>query len=76
MTILTYTAVDIPLHSILTKPESYRTSVDTYIVCRLGNDSQLAADALRNSSTGGSVKDMVGGLVRWAKDVDPCFPVY
>ncbi|KAH9925534.1 uncharacterized protein B0H18DRAFT_1008862 [Fomitopsis serialis] len=49
---------------------------ETYVVCRLGNDSQIAADALRAETTHGVVKDLVGGLRAWAADVDPDFPVY
>ncbi|KAK7678518.1 hypothetical protein QCA50_018390, partial [Cerrena zonata] len=48
----------------------------TYVVCRLGNDSQLAVDVLRNAGMAGIVKDLVGGLRAWAKDVDRDFPVY
>ena len=50
----------------------------TYVICRLGNDSQIAADALRstNACRGGVVKDLIGGLRAWTRDVDPRFPVY
>jgi adenylyltransferase/sulfurtransferase len=54
----------------------------TYIICRLGNDSQIAAKALRvHSRTLVSyenivIKDVIGGLKAWAKDVDTEFPVY
>jgi adenylyltransferase/sulfurtransferase len=62
--------------------ESYST--DVYVVCRLGNDSQLAADALRDVfeqndpdlTRKRKVRDLVGGLRLWAKDVDEEFPVY
>ncbi|KAI0312316.1 hypothetical protein OF83DRAFT_1176751 [Amylostereum chailletii] len=62
-------------------PASTGSSTDVYVVCRLGNDSQVAADALRAARTatnenGGVVKDLVGGLRAWARDVDPDFPVY
>jgi adenylyltransferase/sulfurtransferase len=54
---------------------------EIYIVCRLGNDSQIAAEALRGvcRNTGSSnivVKDVTGGLLAWARDVDTNFPVY
>jgi adenylyltransferase/sulfurtransferase len=64
------------MQDIVADPERYSASVDTYVVCRLGNDSQLAAEALRSSSQSGSVKDLLGGLVGWAENVDPAFPVY
>ncbi|EJD06485.1 uncharacterized protein FOMMEDRAFT_165272 [Fomitiporia mediterranea MF3/22] len=56
----------------------------TVFVCRLGNDSQIAADALRDTSSGGEdtneiveeIVDLIGGLRSWAAEVDPEFPVY
>lgn len=45
-------------------------------MCRLGNDSQLAVDALRNAGSKGVVQDLVGGLRAWAGEVDRSFPVY
>jgi len=47
-----------------------------YIVCRLGNDSQIAAESLRRSSDNLIVKDVIGGLRAWSSQVDPEFPVY
>ncbi|KAH9941356.1 hypothetical protein B0H21DRAFT_553126 [Amylocystis lapponica] len=49
---------------------------ETYVVCRLGNDSQIAVEAIRSVYAQGVVKDLVGGLKAWAKEVDPTFPVY
>ena len=49
---------------------------DLYVVCRLGNDSQLAVDALREAGKKGTVKDLGGGLQAWAHEVDESFPVY
>lgn len=46
-------------------------------MCRLGNDSQIAVEALRSvSGEGDVVKDVVGGLKAWSRDVDATFPVY
>lgn len=51
-------------------------------VCKRGNDSQLAASALqsivkeRSLANVYEVKDLVGGLRAWSRDVDPNFPVY
>ncbi|MCJ1462743.1 Urmylation protein [Pseudocyphellaria aurata] len=49
-------------------------------ICRFGNDSQVAVKKLRASpgfeSTGRIVRDIVGGLAAWRKDVDPGFPEY
>lgn len=48
-----------------------------YVVCRLGNDSQLAAAALMSSMKAPSlVKDIRGGFKSWKKDVDDRWPEY
>ena len=44
-------------------------------MCRLGNDSQLAVRLLKERGIV-DAKDIVGGLDRWAKDVDSSFPTY
>ena len=50
---------------------------DRYVVCRLGNDSQLAAKALQDRSMmPEAVKDIRGGFESWRKDVDPDWPDY
>lgn len=76
-----YSTLDIPLPELVadpTKVEVDNASEDaaTYVVCRLGNDSQLAVDALRAAGMGGTVRDLIGGLRAWAREVDNEFPVY
>ncbi|KAF7831364.1 Adenylyltransferase and sulfurtransferase MOCS3 [Senna tora] len=51
------------------------SSVQLYVVCRRGNDSQMAVQYLQKMGFD-SAKDIVGGLESWAKDVDPNFPSY
>ncbi|KAL5212294.1 hypothetical protein ABZP36_023141 [Zizania latifolia] len=46
-----------------------------YVICRRGNDSQIAVQLLREKGFL-SAKDIIGGLQSWAQDVDPDFPVY
>lgn len=46
-----------------------------YVVCRRGNDSQRAVQALHKLGLT-SARDIIGGLESWANDVDPSFPVY
>lgn len=46
-----------------------------YVVCRRGNDSQRAVQALHKLGFT-SARDIIGGLESWANDVDPSFPVY
>ncbi|KAF8896487.1 hypothetical protein BD779DRAFT_1668265 [Infundibulicybe gibba] len=73
---------NVPLKLLVANPREYippDPSAETYVICRLGNDSQTAADALRSVApvgAGGLIKDVVGGLKAWSKDVDPSFPVY
>ncbi|CDK25043.1 unnamed protein product [Kuraishia capsulata CBS 1993] len=47
-----------------------------YIVCRYGNDSQLAARELRNKFGFEKVKDLIGGLNAWSQEIDDTFPRY
>jgi len=48
------------------------------LLCRRGNDSQIAASELREvmAKEGVRVRDVAGGLHAWARDVDRDFPVY
>ena len=52
----------------------------TVVICRLGNDSRLAADALRERkgalADGHKIVDLIGGLRSWSKEVDHNFPIY
>ena len=71
--------IDVSLHEIVANPGDFVSpELETYVVCRLGNDSQIAADALRSArpDPGSVIKDLVGGLHAWSRDVDPEFPVY
>jgi len=73
-------SINVPLSELVADP-TYHLSANgevqsTYVVCRLGNDSQIAANALRGLSSGTQVIDLIGGLRAWAKYVDPNFPVY
>lgn len=56
-----------------------------YILCRFGNDSQLAVQKMKtwmhqSNSTGVEkecqIRDIRGGLQAWRKEVDPTFPEY
>ncbi|RDB24882.1 Adenylyltransferase and sulfurtransferase MOCS3 [Hypsizygus marmoreus] len=75
-------SINVPLNRLVADPSEYLPRdplTETYIVCRLGNDSQIAADALRSVCSldaAGLVRDVVGGLRAWSKHVDSNFPVY
>uniref|UniRef100_A0A3Q3RZL7 Adenylyltransferase and sulfurtransferase MOCS3 n=1 Tax=Mastacembelus armatus TaxID=205130 RepID=A0A3Q3RZL7_9TELE len=51
-----------------------------YVICKLGNDSQKAVQVLEKMSGSEmdsiTVKDICGGLMAWAKRIDPTFPQY
>lgn len=49
-----------------------------FVVCRRGNDSQLAVQKLQSvfSDVPVIIKDIVGGLTAWSNDVDKNFPIY
>ncbi|RPB23805.1 hypothetical protein L211DRAFT_786333 [Terfezia boudieri ATCC MYA-4762] len=64
-------------------PENHKTPI--YIVCKRGNDSQVAVRHLKtylasrqngDGKVGGGIWDIKGGLVKWAWDVDASFPEY
>ena len=50
---------------------------EKYIVCRFGNDSQLAAKAMINfAEVPIDVKDVKGGFKSWREEVDKSWPDY
>ena len=67
-----------PLVTLVAYPACHLVGDGPHVaVCRLGNDSQLAADALRSvSGAGHQIKDLIGGLQSWRKDIDVQFPIY
>ncbi|TYJ54304.1 hypothetical protein B9479_005063 [Cryptococcus floricola] len=69
----------VPLATILSDPSSIPISSETVFICRRGNDSQIAAAALRkaipNSETV-RIRDVRGGLKSWGKEIDINFPIY
>ncbi|EJD48951.1 molybdenum cofactor synthesis 3 [Auricularia subglabra TFB-10046 SS5] len=73
-------SANVPLSELVSDPASHLGNDERplYVVCRLGNDSQIAADALRSVATEGSphIVDVIGGLRSWSKTIDQHFPVY
>ncbi|KAI5071154.1 hypothetical protein GOP47_0013405 [Adiantum capillus-veneris] len=71
-------SLNIPLAALkdrLSEVEAASQESPVIVVCRRGNDSQLAVKFLRESGKLEAV-DIVGGLESWAKDIDPLFPIY
>ncbi|EDW37219.1 GL26133 [Drosophila persimilis] len=46
------------------------------LLCRRGNDSQIAAQHIKNRFPAHSIRDLVGGLHAWTGSVDATFPIY
>lgn len=53
---------------------SYLVTNLVYVICKHGNDSQLAVEALKKH--GIKAMDVIGGLDAWALEVDESFPRY
>ncbi|GJJ08667.1 hypothetical protein Clacol_002886 [Clathrus columnatus] len=70
---------DVPLLELVSNPEEYLPKNEQkriVLVCRLGNDSQIAAEALRSLTHSLIVQDLIGGLRSWTREVDSDFPEY
>lgn len=46
-----------------------------FVVCRLGNDSQIAVRMMQKEGIDGP-RDIIGGLLSWSTKVDESFPKY
>jgi adenylyltransferase/sulfurtransferase len=61
-------------------PENFPDDAPIYVVCRLGNDSQVVTKKLKEAGldNGGRryVGDIQGGLKAWKEEVDPSWPEY
>lgn len=60
-------------------PESLAPDAPIYVVCRLGNDSQVVARNLKESgldTNGRYIGDIKGGLKAWKEQVDSSWPEY
>lgn len=89
---------DVPFAQLLRRPElafgrdrsaaessdgTDNTPDHIYLICRRGNESRLAARAVRrfiDSESGQSqqprIVDVAGGITAWARDVDAHMPIY
>ncbi|KXJ75321.1 hypothetical protein RP20_CCG011983 [Aedes albopictus] len=82
------TSVNVPIDDILKNRRTTEVAqlaaqsggnVPVFVVCRRGNDSQLAvrhlAELFREQGLE-PPRDIVGGLHAWTRNVDPEFPIY
>lgn len=57
--------------------EGLREAEAVYVLCRLGNDSQVVARMLKEAGVaGGRVWDVKGGIREWARTAPGGFPEY
>ncbi|KAH8259024.1 hypothetical protein KR038_007815 [Drosophila bunnanda] len=76
-------AVNVPLAEILDDSYIKRfgsqledKELPIILLCRRGNDSQIAVQHVRSRFPMHSIRDLIGGLHAWTKKVDPNFPIY
>lgn len=71
-------SINIPLAklSVSTKEFLSLCQEPVFVVCRYGNDSQIAVRRLKEKFGLRDVKDIIGGVDKWSRDVDPTFPRY
>ncbi len=65
----------IPLGQIPTRMDELDKNAEIVVYCKMGGRSAKAAGQMRKAGFR-SVKNMVGGIDRWAKKVDPTMPQY
>ena len=65
------------IETALQRPEIRSGQQAFYVICRLGNDSQLAAKTLiENQLAPNGVRHIDGGFRAWREEVDPGWPEY
>lgn len=81
-------SVNFPLGNILNKKnmtiinESLMQNKEIFVVCKRGNESQKAVIEILKYieelglQSSGNLKDVVGGLMAWSREIDPSFPSY
>lgn len=76
-------SLNVPIRSILddrmnsqVKQLLQETTEPIYVICRRGNDSQLAVKRLQTLCVKSAPRDVIGGLHCWSDNVDSLFPKY
>lgn len=64
----------IPMGEMGTRSREIDKNKNWVVICRSGNRSGQVAHFLR--SQGFKVRNLKGGLLAWARDVDPSMPTY
>jgi len=66
----------IPLAEIPSRYKELDPNQEIIVNCKLGARSQKAVDFLREQAGFRNVKNLTGGIDRWAREVDPSVPRY
>lgn len=70
-------AVSVPIDQLASRIEGIREQArdrQCIVICRRGNDSQLAVQMLHQAGLP-QAKDVIGGMSQYARDVDPTLPI-
>ena len=74
-------SINIPIQELIEKNMDeasglykFASASTVLVVCRRGNASQRAVEHLRSVGIS-QAKDIIGGLTRWANDLDGGFPI-
>jgi len=70
------TAKLIPLAQVITRAAEIDARRVTVVHCKVGTRSARAIQALRQSGFAGELLNLEGGILAWARDVDPGVPKY
>ena len=57
-------------------PSHCKKDSECFVVCRYGNDSQLAVKKMIDELGFQNVKDIKGGITKWSEEIDPRIPRY
>ena len=66
----------IPMNGFLSNPDSISRYVKTVICCRTGSRSAAAINQLEQKFGFTNLYNLKGGVIAWAKTIDPTLPVY
>ncbi|MDR0747497.1 MAG: molybdopterin-synthase adenylyltransferase MoeB [Helicobacteraceae bacterium] len=66
----------IPLWQIAQRKSEIDPAIGAVLICRVGERSKAAIDALKNAGFKGQLINLKGGINAWASEVDASLPIY
>lgn len=66
----------IPLAQVVNRAAEIDPSKETVVYCKVGLRSAAAVRRLKQAGFSGRIKNLKGGILAWAEDVDPSVPRY